>query len=222
MAAAGPCSQRLPPLVSPPRSHTVTRRARLLVMAAAEAAQVPAAQRGTARRPPPAAAVLAGKGSNSPRGPLGLLHLPRSRAACRSGPSCNGWARASTRQASLCLLGWHGWAAAAAAPRCSVHCRCRCRSRTSPGRRRRTAAAPTRAARLCTCTPPQRHRSPSSRRRLTCGARPALPQSERQLALPHLAVGDLRWVDWAALHAAGFRGCVFDKDNTLTGRFLLA
>jgi phosphatidylglycerophosphatase GEP4 len=43
-------------------------------------------------------------------------------------------------------------------------------------------------------------------------------QSDRSLALPHLAVADLRWVDWAALAAAGFQGCVFDKDNTLTGK----
>lgn len=41
-------------------------------------------------------------------------------------------------------------------------------------------------------------------------------QSERPLALPHLTVPDIRWVDWAALAAAGFQGCVFDKDNTLT------
>ena len=26
----------------------------------------------------------------------------------------------------------------------------------------------------------------------------------------------LRWIDWDALHAAGFRAIVFDKDNTLT------
>lgn len=29
-------------------------------------------------------------------------------------------------------------------------------------------------------------------------------------------MADIRWVDWQALAAAGFRGCVFDKDNTLT------
>ncbi|KAL4854406.1 putative phosphatidylglycerophosphatase [Chlorella vulgaris] len=40
--------------------------------------------------------------------------------------------------------------------------------------------------------------------------------SDQPLALPHLSVADLRWIDWPALKAAGFRGCVFDKDNTLT------
>lgn len=42
-------------------------------------------------------------------------------------------------------------------------------------------------------------------------------QSDQRLALPHLSVPDIRWVNWDALAAAGFRGCVFDKDNTLTG-----
>ena len=31
------------------------------------------------------------------------------------------------------------------------------------------------------------------------------------LALPHVAVTDIRAVDWAALRAAGFVGCVCDK-----------
>ena len=44
-------------------------------------------------------------------------------------------------------------------------------------------------------------------------------QSDRPLALPHLSVTDIRAVNWAALRAAGFQGCVFDKDNTLTGDF---
>ena len=52
---------------------------------------------------------------------------------------------------------------------------------------------------------------------IPCHTRPAPPQSDRPLALPHLSVADIRWVDWGALRAAGFRGCVFDKDNTLTG-----
>lgn len=38
----------------------------------------------------------------------------------------------------------------------------------------------------------------------------------KQLAIPHCEVPDIRWVDWAALKAAGFKACVFDKDNTLT------
>ena len=36
------------------------------------------------------------------------------------------------------------------------------------------------------------------------------------MAIPHLEVEDLRQVRWAALKAAGFEGCIFDKDNTLT------
>jgi phosphatidylglycerophosphatase GEP4 len=40
--------------------------------------------------------------------------------------------------------------------------------------------------------------------------------TNQQLAIPHLAVPDLRCVQWAALRKAGFQGCVFDKDNTLT------
>lgn len=46
-------------------------------------------------------------------------------------------------------------------------------------------------------------------------------QRDRPLALPHLSVADIRWVDWDALAAAGFRGCVFDKDNTLTEPYAL-
>lgn len=41
------------------------------------------------------------------------------------------------------------------------------------------------------------------------------------LALPHLSVRDITHVDWEALQAAGFKGCVFDKDNTLTAPFAL-
>ncbi|KAG1347411.1 hypothetical protein COCNU_06G012400 [Cocos nucifera] len=39
---------------------------------------------------------------------------------------------------------------------------------------------------------------------------------EPHLALPHIAVPDIRWIDWAELERLGFRGVVFDKDNTLT------
>lgn len=38
----------------------------------------------------------------------------------------------------------------------------------------------------------------------------------KALALPHIEVPDIAWVDWAALKRAGFKACVFDKDNTLT------
>ncbi|KAM4094976.1 hypothetical protein ACB094_06G234900 [Castanea mollissima] len=39
---------------------------------------------------------------------------------------------------------------------------------------------------------------------------------DHHLALPHLAVPDIRHIDWAELHRKGFRGVVFDKDNTIT------
>lgn len=45
--------------------------------------------------------------------------------------------------------------------------------------------------------------------------------TDQALALPHLSVADIRWVDWGALAAAGFKGCVFDKDNTLTEPYQL-
>lgn len=32
---------------------------------------------------------------------------------------------------------------------------------------------------------------------------------------------DISWIDWAALKAAGFKACVFDKDNTLSEPFAL-
>lgn len=43
--------------------------------------------------------------------------------------------------------------------------------------------------------------------------------SEPRLALPHVSVRDIRWLDWAELRRAGFRGVVFDKDNTLTAPY---
>nr|CAB3474529.1 unnamed protein product [Digitaria exilis] len=43
--------------------------------------------------------------------------------------------------------------------------------------------------------------------------------SEPRLALPHVSVHDIRWLDWAELRRAGFRGVVFDKDNTLTAPY---
>ena len=36
------------------------------------------------------------------------------------------------------------------------------------------------------------------------------------MALPHVSVPSIAWLDWEALRKAGFEGCVFDKDNTLT------
>jgi Mitochondrial PGP phosphatase len=41
-------------------------------------------------------------------------------------------------------------------------------------------------------------------------------QGNESLAMPHLSVPDISVVDWDAIRAAGFEGCVFDKDNTLT------
>ena len=34
-----------------------------------------------------------------------------------------------------------------------------------------------------------------------------------------MEVPDIRWVDWRALKDAGFKACVFDKDNTLTAPY---
>lgn len=39
---------------------------------------------------------------------------------------------------------------------------------------------------------------------------------DRQLALPHVYVPDIRYIDWAELQRRGFKGVVFDKDNTIT------
>lgn len=45
---------------------------------------------------------------------------------------------------------------------------------------------------------------------------------DRHLALPHVLVPDVRYIDWAELHRRGFRGVVFDKDNTITAPYCLA
>ncbi|XP_014516883.1 uncharacterized protein LOC106774410 isoform X1 [Vigna radiata var. radiata] len=37
-----------------------------------------------------------------------------------------------------------------------------------------------------------------------------------KLAMPHISVPDIRYVDWAELRRKGFKGVVFDKDNTIT------
>ncbi|KAM5580014.1 hypothetical protein ABKV19_009649 [Rosa sericea] len=39
---------------------------------------------------------------------------------------------------------------------------------------------------------------------------------DQHLALPHVSVPDIRHIDWVELHRRGFKGVVFDKDNTLT------
>ncbi|XP_073004810.1 phosphatidylglycerophosphate phosphatase 1, chloroplastic/mitochondrial isoform X1 [Typha latifolia] len=43
-----------------------------------------------------------------------------------------------------------------------------------------------------------------------------------RLALPHLYVPDICWVDWDELRRLGFRGVIFDKDNTLTAPYSLS
>ncbi|CAG9463665.1 unnamed protein product [Pedinophyceae sp. YPF-701] len=45
--------------------------------------------------------------------------------------------------------------------------------------------------------------------------------SQKSLAIPHVDVPDIRWLDWAAMRDAGIRACVFDKDNTLTAPYAL-
>ena len=47
-------------------------------------------------------------------------------------------------------------------------------------------------------------------------------QGHEHLALPHLSVPDIRWINWQALKEAGCQGCVFDKDNTLTEPYAVA
>lgn len=44
----------------------------------------------------------------------------------------------------------------------------------------------------------------------------------RRLAIPHVWAPDIRWVDWRELKRLGFRGVVFDKDNTLTAPYSLS
>lgn len=41
-------------------------------------------------------------------------------------------------------------------------------------------------------------------------------QGSNRLAIPHVSVPSIAWLDWDALRRAGFQGCVLDKDNTLT------
>ena len=41
-------------------------------------------------------------------------------------------------------------------------------------------------------------------------------QGNNRLAIPHVSVPSIAWLDWKALRKAGFEGCVLDKDNTLT------
>lgn len=42
---------------------------------------------------------------------------------------------------------------------------------------------------------------------------------DRNLAVPHVAVPDIRYIDWGELRKRGFKGVVFDKDNTITAPY---
>ncbi|XP_042483845.1 phosphatidylglycerophosphate phosphatase 1, chloroplastic/mitochondrial [Macadamia integrifolia] len=50
----------------------------------------------------------------------------------------------------------------------------------------------------------------------------AVVTRDRHLAVPHITVPDISWIDWAGLERRGFRGVIFDKDNTLTAPYSLA
>ncbi|KAJ8527787.1 hypothetical protein K7X08_015238 [Anisodus acutangulus] len=39
---------------------------------------------------------------------------------------------------------------------------------------------------------------------------------DKHLAMPHVFVQDIRYIDWVELKKKGFEGVVFDKDNTIT------
>ncbi|CAN4104437.1 unnamed protein product [Withania somnifera] len=45
---------------------------------------------------------------------------------------------------------------------------------------------------------------------------------EKHLAIPHVSVRDIRYIDWAELKKRGFEGVVFDKDNTITVPYSLS
>ncbi|XP_022930682.1 uncharacterized protein LOC111437079 isoform X1 [Cucurbita moschata] len=47
----------------------------------------------------------------------------------------------------------------------------------------------------------------------------AVITKDRHLALPHVVVPDVSYIDWAELQRRGFKGVVFDKDNTITAPY---
>lgn len=53
------------------------------------------------------------------------------------------------------------------------------------------------------------------------GCSAAVLTKDRHLAIPHVAVPDIRYIDWAELHRRGFKGVVLDKDNTITAPYSL-
>jgi phosphatidylglycerophosphatase GEP4 len=46
--------------------------------------------------------------------------------------------------------------------------------------------------------------------------------TKRRHAIPHIAVKDISKIDWKRLKASGYKGCVFDKDNTLTSPYAMS
>jgi len=46
-------------------------------------------------------------------------------------------------------------------------------------------------------------------------------KTKRRNALAHVGVKNISAVDWSKVKASGFKGCVFDKDNTLTSPYSL-
>lgn len=49
---------------------------------------------------------------------------------------------------------------------------------------------------------------------ITCSLK--MLTKDKHLAIPHLSVPDISYIDWVELKRRGFQGVVFDKDNTLT------
>lgn len=45
---------------------------------------------------------------------------------------------------------------------------------------------------------------------------------DKHLAIPHVIVPDIRYIDWTELKKRGFQGVVFDKDNTITVPYSLS
>ncbi|KAL3502882.1 hypothetical protein ACH5RR_037331 [Cinchona calisaya] len=45
---------------------------------------------------------------------------------------------------------------------------------------------------------------------------------DKHLVIPHVAMPDIRYIDWAELKRRGFEGVVFDKDNTITAPYSLS
>lgn len=44
---------------------------------------------------------------------------------------------------------------------------------------------------------------------------------DKHMLIPHISVPDVRYIDWAELKKRGFKGVVFDKDNTITVPYCL-